>query len=157
MGGREMRMHEVRGHTPDCRCANCTYEANNPRRLIDATKFYGMPIPAADLISAHVEVAVGRLFREDRQLAHILTHSVELADRPKNAADRRGHGIARVLYTWLRREREDQEAMAKDIESLASLGRTDRWKGAVRTWAHIARTDPDMFQQQATYANYATD
>lgn len=120
--------------------------------MIDATG-----TEAAELVAIRVEIAVGKLFREDRQLAHILTHSVELTERPKNAKERRGHGIARVLYTWLRREWEDPEAMAKDIESLASLGRTDRWKSAVRTWAHIARTDPEMFQQHATYANYATD
>lgn len=120
--------------------------------MIDATG-----TTAAELVAIHVEIAVGRLYREDRQLAHLLTHSVELAERPKNAKDRRGHAIARVLYTWLRREDEDPEAMAKDIESLASLGRTDRWKAAVRTWAHIARTDPGMFYQHATYANYAAD
>jgi hypothetical protein len=112
---------------------------------------------AAELVAIRVEIAVGKLFREDRQLAYILTHAVELTDRPKNAKERRGHAIARVLYTWLRREHEDPEAMAKDIETLASLGRTDRWKAAVRTWAHIARTDPEMFQQHATYANYAAD
>lgn len=112
---------------------------------------------AAELVAIRVEIAVGKLYREDRQLAHILTHAVELADRPKNAKDRRGHAIARVLYTWLRREHEDPEAMAKDIESLASLGRTDRWKAAVRTWAYIARTDPELFAQHGTYANYAAD
>jgi hypothetical protein len=120
--------------------------------MIDATG-----TAAAELVAIHVEVAVGKLFREDRHLAHILTHAVELAKRPKNAKDRRGHGIARVLYTWLRREWEDPEAMAKDIESLAALGRTERWQAAVRTWAHIARTDPEMFHQHATYANYAAD
>lgn len=117
----------------------------------------GTGTAAAELCSIRVEIAIGKLFREDRHLAHILTHSVELADRPKNAKDRRGHAIARVLYTWLRRETEDQEAMAKDIESLDSLGRTDRWKAAVRTWAHIARTDPELFHQHATYINYAVD
>lgn len=111
----------------------------------------------AKLISIHVEIAIGRIHMEDKQLAYILTHSVDLAERPTNARDRRGHAIARVLYTWLRREWDDPEAMAKDIESLDSLGRTDRWKAAVRTWAHVARTDPDMFQQHATYINYAVD
>lgn len=118
--------------------------------LINATKTV-----AADLISAHVEMAVGRLYREDRQLAHILTHSVPLADRPKNAKERREHGIARVLYTWLRIEHENPETVAQDIETLASLGRSDRWKSAIRTWAHIARTDPDLFSQHSTYTNYA--
>lgn len=120
--------------------------------MIDATK-----TTAAELVSIHVEIAIGRLYNQDRQLAHILTHSVELTERPKNAKDRRGHAIARVLYTWLRREWDDPEAMAKDIESLDALGRTDRWKAAVRTWAHIARTDPEMFHQHATYINYAVD
>jgi len=120
--------------------------------MIDATG-----IEAVELVAIRVEIAVGKLYREDSQLCHILTHSVLLSERPKNAKDRRGHAIARVLYTWLRRETEDQEAMAKDIESLASLGRTDRWQSAVRTWAHIARTDPEMFYQHATYANYAAD
>lgn len=117
----------------------------------------GTNTDAADLVLAHVDVALGRLYREDKHLHHILTHSVPLSDRPKNAKDRRGHAIARVLYTWLRRETEDQEAMAKDIESLASLGRSERWKAAIRTWAHIARTDPDMFFQHATYANFAAE
>lgn len=110
-------------------------------------------------IRIHIELlAILSVFRDmDPQLHHLQTHSVAIAERPKNAKERRGHGIARVLYTWLRRETEDQEAMAKDIESLASFGRTERWQTAIRTWAHIARTDPQMFQQYGTYANYAAD
>lgn len=112
---------------------------------------------AADTVLMHVESKLGRLYREDPHLHHILTHSVPLAERPTNARERRGHAIARVLYTWLRRETEDPEAVAKDIETLAPLGRTERWKTAVRTWAHIARTDPELFHQHATYINYAAD
>lgn len=108
-------------------------------------------------IAIRLEIELARLFKEDAQLFHILTHHVELADRPKNAAERRGHGIARVLYTWLRREHEDPLAMAEDIASLAALGRTERWKTAIRTWVHIAHTEPDMFHQYATYANFAAD
>lgn len=104
-----------------------------------------------------IDVILGRLRREDPQLHHLDTYAVPLTERPTNAKERRGDGIARVLYTWLRRDGIDWEDVAKDIESLASLGRTDRWKSAVKTWAHIARTDSDMFQQYATYANYAAD
>lgn len=120
--------------------------------MMDATKtLTGL------MISARVEVIIGRLMQEDSHLAHILTHAVDLSERPKNAKDRRGHAISRVLYTWLRIEHEDPEAVAKDIETLAALGRTDRWKTAIRTWAHIARTDPDMFHQYGTYTNYAAE
>jgi hypothetical protein len=109
------------------------------------------------VIAKRVEVIIGRLMQEDSHLTHILTHAVELSEQPKNAKDRRGHAISRVLYTWLRIEHENPEAVAKDIETLAALGRTDRWQAAIRTWAHIARTDPDMFHQYATYTNYAAE
>jgi hypothetical protein len=118
--------------------------------MLDATK-----TDAADVVLAHVDVAIGRLRREDAHLHHILTHSVPLSDRPKTPSERRGHAISRVLYTWLRIEETDPEAVARDIETLAPLGRSEKWKTAVRTWAHIARTDPVMFHQFGTYTNFA--
>jgi hypothetical protein len=118
--------------------------------LIDATE-----TEAAAMVLVRVDAELGRLRREDSHLHHLTTHAVELADRPKTPSDRRGHAISRVLYTWLRLEETDPEAVAQDIETLAALGRSEKWKAAVRTWAHIARTDPVMFHQFGTYTNFA--
>lgn len=105
-----------------------------------------------------IRVTVGyqnEMYRiHDRQLHHLVTNTVELADRPKTPTERRSHGIARVLYTWLRREREDVDAMVADILSLEKLGRSEKWKRVIRVWAEIAWKDPDMFFQHATYANF---
>lgn len=120
------------------------------RKLIDATK-----TAAAVLVLMMVDVEIGRLRREDRHLTFLDTFSLPLGERPTNAVERRQEAISRVFYTWERREHEDREAVAQDIETLASLGRTERWKTAVRTWAHIAREDPQMFAQYSTYTNYA--
>ncbi len=106
-------------------------------------------------LATDLQIELMDIEQEDRHLYHLITNTVELADKPKNAKERREHGIARVLYTWLRREHEDPSAMLEDIASLAALGRTEKWKSAVRTWVHVAQTEPDMFFQQATYANFA--
>lgn len=135
-------------------CKSCasayTGEVQDLPELINATG-----TAACERIYIVVEMLLGRLYREDSHLHHILTHAVNLSERPTNARQRREHGISRVLYTWLRREYDDLSAMAADIETLAKLGRTERWQTAIRTWAHIARTDPRMFQQYAIYTNYA--
>jgi hypothetical protein len=110
---------------------------------------------AGQVIQLRVEISVARLYREDPHLCHLLTHHVPLSDRPTTPQQRREHGIARVLYTWLRIEESDPEAVAADIETLAALGRSEKWKNAIRTWAHIVRHEPDMFQQYGTYTNYA--
>lgn len=64
------------------------------------------------------------------------------------------------------------EAVAKEIEELASLGRTERWKEAIAQWADMVRKadDPNLetplgrdsylqwaIVQGSTYANYASD
>lgn len=110
-----------------------------------------------ECLAIRIEVILGRLYREDSQLHHLLTHFCALTDRPTNAKARRAHAVARILYTWLRREADDPEAVANDIETLAPLGRSIRWQVAVKTWAHVARTDPVMFHQQSIYTNFAID
>jgi hypothetical protein len=108
-------------------------------------------------LKVRIDACLGRLWEADRQLHHLDTHTVLLTDRPVNARQRREHAVSRVLYTWLRREEENAEAAAADIETLLPLGRTDRWKNAVRTWAAITRTDPRMFLQHSIFTNYAAE
>lgn len=133
-------------------CCNSRYATvvDSMNHLCNATN-----VPAVGILTDIIAIQNAELYREDRQLHHLETGSVDLTDRPKNASERRQHAISRVLYTWLRRETDDVSAMMEDIASLAALGRTERWKTAVRTWVHVAQTEPDMFFQYATYTNYA--
>lgn len=52
-----------------------------------------------------------------------------------------------------------REQIAADIETLAPLGRTDRWKGEVAGWATLVLdTDYDLtwaFNQGGIYVGYA--
>jgi hypothetical protein len=132
--------------------------------LLDATKprdKFGDPIISGILrIQVHVDSRLGRLHEMDRQLWFLTTHTMLLTDRPAEklaARVRREHAIAFVTYVWLRRETENPAAMVADIEALAALGRTERWKATVRTWALIAAVDPEMFMQYSTYTAYAAD
>jgi hypothetical protein len=135
-------------------CKSCasayTGEVQDLPEIVDATG-----TAAAERIYLRVESVLGRLYREDSHLHHLNTYAVPLAERPKTAAERRSHAISRVLYTWLRLETGNNEKMVEDIESLTALGRTERWKDAIMTWAHITRVQPELFQQYAIFANYA--
>jgi hypothetical protein len=54
----------------------------------------------------------------------------------------------------------DRELIASNIEKLAQLGRTDRWKRSIRNWAGAVRqteNDRDLrwaFLQYLVYVNY---
>lgn len=126
--------------------------------LIDATALRdadGDPaITPIFRIRVRIDAILGRLYENDRQLHFLETHSELITDGPRTPTQRREHGISRVLYTWLRLEETHAEEAAQDIETLAQLGRSEKWKSAVRSWAHITRTDPVMFMQYATYTNF---
>lgn len=53
---------------------------------------------------------------------------------------------------------DDREQIASDIEGLLKLGRTEKWKTAVREWAHMVRTEKELnwaYYQWATFTGYA--
>jgi hypothetical protein len=64
-------------------------------------------------------------------------------------------GVADYMAT------DDRTEIAGNIEKLDRLGRTDRWKGAIATWAAYVR-DPDnnlrwAFLQGMIYAGYGSE
>lgn len=131
--------------------------------LLDATAIrdeFGDPVIRGILrIQLRIDAALGRMYEADRQLWFLATHATLLTDKPvaQNPRTRRENAVSRVTHIWLRRETENPEAMRSDIEALAVLGRTERWKTAIRTWALVALVDPDMFHQQSTYVHYAAE
>ncbi len=72
------------------------------------------------------------------------------------------HAVARYVFPTresvvILRKRED---IATRIEALDSLGRTERWKGAVDAWAYVVRTEPALrwaFIQWHVYAAHAAE
>jgi hypothetical protein len=122
--------------------------------MIDATR-----TDAANTILMHVDMAITRIRCDNQQLAHVLTHHVSLNERPKNAADRRYAAIAIFVYKHLLADNPVLD-MVEDLSKMQGLGRTDRWKSAVRTWATVITGEADKnwaITQYAVFTNYAVD
>lgn len=87
------------------------------------------------------------------------------------AAERRWAAMRAMSDTVVSRDTgvyliTDAEVIAERIESLAPLGRTDRWHGAIAAWADAVR-DPERrgdleylhwaFAQYSVYASYSAE
>lgn len=86
-----------------------------------------------------------------------------MSDEPKTppAVQRRLDAVGALVDHFLgddwNGEVTDREAVATAIEALESLGRTDRWKAAIATWAKVVRTNENpthALTQWAIFTNY---
>ncbi len=115
-------------------------------------------IEAIEWIADVVTIKVMRFRRENNQRGHVETHAVEIAERPTNAQSRRQHAISVFLYKWADNPEFNLSAACKDLDTMATLGRTPRWKASMTDWKNNLTMSADkeyVITQYAIFANFA--
>lgn len=116
------------------------------------------------LMTLDLAITIRRDIARDDRSTVMDTLSSDLADAPRTPAERRAAAAAVVMVKWRRPVGEyttDEVAeIIKDIRAIARLGRTDRWRGAVETWAtvvYLEHFDPSggVDWALAQYGHYA--
>jgi hypothetical protein len=116
---------------------------------------------ASEILTIRVDMAYGRYLRttgDQTHFAQTLYTARPIAEAPQTAVDKRQHALSVFICKHVDYSvefPEYNESMAADLDKMAALGRTARWRTAVKSLRHACKEDPNMIMQMITYANYA--